>query len=439
MSAALRLLCVAPSYLPFIGGAQTFLAEMARRLAADGHAVTILTTTARRPTDFWQPPKPHQSPAPPEREEAQGVTIRRLLLAYPWPAPYAFGVARRLGHLLVRSGLPLAAQMPVQRALARHMPPLPGLSAALEELIPQHDVVLALDASWDGLFTAALEAAARAGLATVAVPLKHLGSPSVRAHFNMAHQRRAYMQADAVVALSSIEARAFQALGVAPERLHVLSMGVEPAPPPVPVEFVAEFVQGGGGAEPVIAFVGANTYDKGAWHLALAVARLREQGVPARLVCVGPQREALERAIARQSAPRRAALQAAVRCLGLVSEARKHALLEACAALALPSQVDTFGIALLEAWQHARPVVAARAGGLPDLVREGGNGLLVPFGDVPALAEALARLLADPELAARLGEQGRADVLQRYTWDRTYGEMGKLFTRVAMNHVRRQR
>jgi len=85
--------------------------------------------------------------------------------------------------------------------------------------------------------------------------------------------------------------------------------------------------------------------------------------------------------------------------------------------LLLPSRSDSFGIVLLEAWAHGRPVVAARAGGIPGVVDDGVNGLLVPFGDVAALETATERLLSDGNYAGQLGENGRRKVGQEYNWD----------------------
>lgn len=87
-----------------------------------------------------------------------------------------------------------------------------------------------------------------------------------------------------------------------------------------------------------------------------------------------------------------------------------------CAIGAAPSRwPEPFGIVAAEALALGRPFVAACAGGLPDIVRHGETGLLVPPGDAPALTGALARLLADPALGARLGAAGRARVLERFT------------------------
>ena len=64
---------------------------------------------------------------------------------------------------------------------------------------------------------------------------------------------------------------------------------------------------------------------------------------------------------------------------------------------AMPSRTDSFGIVFLEAWANALPVVAAAAGGVPEVVRHGETGLLVPFGDLDLLSDSIARLLDCPD------------------------------------------
>jgi glycosyltransferase involved in cell wall biosynthesis len=134
---------------------------------------------------------------------------------------------------------------------------------------------------------------------------------------------------------------------------------------------------------------------------------------------VGPQEQALSAFLRRQRAVSQRYVHEHVRVLGVVSEETKHRLLAVCDLLALPSQVDTFGIVFLEAWLHHKPVIGARAGGIPDVITHEENGLLVPFGDAEALAAAIRRLLDNPHWAAQLGESGHQS-LGRYTWDRTY-------------------
>jgi glycosyltransferase involved in cell wall biosynthesis len=87
------------------------------------------------------------------------------------------------------------------------------------------------------------------------------------------------------------------------------------------------------------------------------------------------------------------------------------------AVVACPSHREGFGVACLEAMAHGRPVVAGDVGGLRDLVLDGETGYLVAPRDVPALRDALERLLADPDLRRRLGAAGRERAGRHFSWD----------------------
>jgi glycosyltransferase involved in cell wall biosynthesis len=117
------------------------------------------------------------------------------------------------------------------------------------------------------------------------------------------------------------------------------------------------------------------------------------------------------------------------KCLMLefVDDETKLDLLDACNMLVLPSRSDSFGIVFLEAWFYGKPVVGARAGGIPGLVREGVDGLLFPFGDEKELALSIQKLLLDRTEADRLGEEGRNRVLSEFTWDRKYQVVKELY------------
>jgi len=83
----------------------------------------------------------------------------------------------------------------------------------------------------------------------------------------------------------------------------------------------------------------------------------------------------------------------------------------------LPSETESFGLAALEALSCEVPVIATRVGGLPEVVDEGRTGYLLPVGDVDAMAETAARLLADDELRLRLAREGRRQAVERFAED----------------------
>lgn len=96
-------------------------------------------------------------------------------------------------------------------------------------------------------------------------------------------------------------------------------------------------------------------------------------------------------------------------------------LLAACDVVALPSFAEAQPTVLMEAAAAGRPVVATRVGGIPEVVDDGTTGLLVPPGDVRALAAAIAALLADPARAAAFGGAARARAERCFSLDRLVG------------------
>lgn len=426
-----HLLLVVPAYAPFVGGAQTFCRAIVRRLVADGHRVTVLTTNAQQVDDFWSPPPSIRDDLP-QREEMDGAQIIRLALAYPWPAPWHFGILRRATHLFARISLPAAWKQPVLRHFARSLPPLLGLQSELSPAIADADLLLIVDASWDGLFVDAAQAAFAQAKPVVAVPLIHTGSPAIIGRFRMAHQTAVYQQAAAVIALSHPEKALLAEWGMAQAKLHVLAMGVDAVDGDEVRRNRVTVRQRYKLPAPFVLFLGAATYDKGAFTLAEAVAELARKGEIVEIVCAGSQQHQLAVFLDIFPPATRAILKERIHLLGQVNEGTKQALLAECVAVALPSRVDSFGIVLLEAWQHAKPVVAASVGGPATLVVHEDTGLLVPFDDSAALASALQRLFAEPDLAARMGASGRRTVINQYTWDNCYDA----FSRIAADVCR---
>lgn len=92
------------------------------------------------------------------------------------------------------------------------------------------------------------------------------------------------------------------------------------------------------------------------------------------------------------------------------------------------SDVEGFGLVYLEASACGKPIVGGRAGGVPEAVVDGITGLLVDPFDPEDIAKALARVLTDHELAARLGAQGRARVVHDFTWARSADRMESVLT-----------
>jgi D-inositol-3-phosphate glycosyltransferase len=159
---------------------------------------------------------------------------------------------------------------------------------------------------------------------------------------------------------------------------------------------------------PVVLFVGRLEPIKGLDTLCEAVAVLHAGGVPAELVVVGGDTD-------ESPAGHETLLRRRIHALGLTPHVRflwpqpQEALrgyYVAADVTVLPSYYESFGMVALEAMACGSPVVGSRVGGLTTTVRDGVTGYLVPEGDVAALAERLADLIADPDRRERLGREG---------------------------------
>ena len=95
--------------------------------------------------------------------------------------------------------------------------------------------------------------------------------------------------------------------------------------------------------------------------------------------------------------------------------------------------VEGFGISLVEASACGLPVVAGNSGGIPDAVRDGETGFLVPPEDPAALAAAITRLLGEPDAARRVGAAGRRAVETYYNWDRVVRDLRSIEAEVIRN------
>ena len=137
----------------------------------------------------------------------------------------------------------------------------------------------------------------------------------------------------------------------------------------------------------------------------------------------GPEREKLKKLAHKLGVADR------VRFLGEVSERDLPALYNLATVYVGASRraerlgVEGFGISLVEASACGLPVVAGESGGIPDAVREGETGFLIPPEDPAAIADAVGRLLGDAALASRIGAAGRRAVESHYNWDRVVRDL----------------
>jgi len=147
------------------------------------------------------------------------------------------------------------------------------------------------------------------------------------------------------------------------------------------------------------------------------------KALPARLLLVG---DGPDRAKAEERC-RRGGDCGAVTFLGNIAAIEE--VLVGADLFLLPSESESFGLAALEALSCAVPVVATTAGGIPEVVRDGVDGLLYPVGDVQAMGAGAVGLLSDPERHARFAAAGREGAVARFAQSRIVGQYRELYER----------
>jgi colanic acid/amylovoran biosynthesis glycosyltransferase len=201
------------------------------------------------------------------------------------------------------------------------------------------------------------------------------------------------------------------------DRLHVVHVGVP----------VGQFTPTGelpAGQPPTVLYVGRLVPEKGQAVLLEAVARMAAEGqdLSVKLVGEGQLRPQLERMAERLGIADR------VLFLGAVGQEQIRALYEEAAIFCLPSFAEGVPVVLMEAMAMELAVVTTRIAGIPELIGDGVDGLLVAPGRADQLAQALSRLIADPELRRRLGADGREKVLREFDTEETAAQLYALFS-----------
>ena len=251
-------------------------------------------------------------------------------------------------------------------------------------------------------------------------------------------------RADRVLAVSQFTANLVQKAGVAHDRIEIVHPGcdIDRFRPRHPKRELWQRLLGNRSGERVIVTVGNLVERKGHDMVIRAISRLR-QSIPEvtyLIVGDGPYRGQLETLAAAVG------VQDRVVFAGRVADEDLPDVYALSDVFAMPSRerleendVEGFGLVFLEANACAKPVIGSRSGGIPDAIVEGITGLLVDPQDPADIADALARLLVDRDLAIRLGRQGCSRVVRDFNWARVGDRVqGILETIVWENSIRRK-
>jgi glycosyltransferase involved in cell wall biosynthesis len=367
----MRVVFLTGIWPPDVGGPATHGPDFATFLRDRGHEVRVVTMGDHEPTE---------RPVPVE-SIARG---RPFVIRYPQVAAAGFRLARRADVVYATATYAAAASA----SLAAHRPLV---------------VKLVSDPAYErarryGLFSGPLEAF-QADNSKRVLPLKRLRTASLR-------------RARRIVVPSRYLAEIAAEWGLDRSRIEVLT---NPAPPPVEVDPMPL-------APGTFVFVGRLTEQKA---LPIALAAIAEvEGAQLILVGDGPERVSLERRAGELGLGDR------VRFLGSLPREEALRYLAGARAAVLSSAWENLPHAAVEALAVGTPVVSTNVGGVPEVVHDGENGLLVPPNDVNALAAALRAVLTDNHLRSRLaaGAQPSVAAIGR---DATYERLERILLEAA--------
>lgn len=401
----MRILHCLHQYHPARGGAEWLMKNVSERLAARGHEVRAIATTAWSTEDYFLRGRGRNLMARGE-ERISGVAVRRV--------PFS-----RLGAPLLNVARGVANRLPVpggNRLRALSWGPRSG--AYFREVLRsagEADILAAAPLPNYNVYYAWKAAKAR-GRPFVVIPCFHTED---RYSFHNPVFFRWMREADAVVTLTEWEKEYLAGVARIPgERLHALGVGIDfdlSAKPDAPSS--GDIRRKYGIAEPeVVLFLGQHGLHKGILSLIEAMETVWDAGRSAALVIAGnptAHTRDIEKKIGRLGPDRRRK----IRLVKGFPEEEKRAFFQASSVFVSVSAFESFGIVFLEAWREKVPVIGCKLGGASKIIDEWRNGLLIDPGNPRSLAGALLLLLEDEAARKKMGEAGFAKAAARYAWD----------------------
>jgi glycosyltransferase involved in cell wall biosynthesis len=172
----------------------------------------------------------------------------------------------------------------------------------------------------------------------------------------------------------------------------------------------------------LIFFAGRLEKEKGVRYIIKAMKYVLKEIPDAKLVIAGdgPRRGEFED-LAQVIAPEN------IQFLGRIHHEEMSEWYGKCNIFVMHSRFEPFGAVTVEAMASARPVVASRTGGSIDIVKNNETGILVEFGDVKGIADAIIKILKDEKLAKSMGEKGRRRIEENYSWEREADRIEEIY------------
>jgi len=231
---------------------------------------------------------------------------------------------------------------------------------------------------------------------------------------------------DLLIACTAIEKQKLQSLlDISDDKIRIIPMGVDFAAfnnmekKKLQFNFKHHYFQKKERKYKMVLFCGYKNFEKGAISILRTIPKIINRFKKVYFVFIGPSTIAYNRELSKIRKMKN------VRIINLSPDnltgyldRKKISAFRNCEIFLMPSRSDAFGISFLEAWAAGKPVIGARIGATPEVIRDEVDGLLVKFNDTKEICRAVITLLKNKRLRNKLGAAGKERVSQNYTWEK---------------------
>ncbi len=388
----MNIIQVVHRYYPAIGGAENQVKSISEELVRRGHKVSIITTSSVSVLDVPSLFHPFRSKKVniKKDEEIEGVNVHRYdaLLRF-----YGFLVTPPLRKLLTeKADIIHAYGFYITTSLVAMM-------IAKQRSIPF--LLTANDAT-----------------------VSPYGSAAKRAFsniFNLTLGKLLILNSAKLIAVSRTNAEDIAKVGATKEKTMIIPNGIKME------RFANANVDDRGKKGPIVLYVGRISEDKGIECLIRAAPSVLKQFPNTEFHIVGEDYGYLNKL---KSLVTSLGVERSVIFTGRVTSRRLVDVYRSADVFVLPSELEAFGIVVIEAMASGVPVIVSNCGGMKDIVKDGSNGLIFDVGDARQLAEKIRLLISDNKLRAKLVKSGKETVMENYTIEKVVDKLEELYEKM---------
>ena len=385
----MKIIQVVHRYYPAVGGAENQVKSISEELVRRGHRVSVMTTSSLSVLDIPSlfHPFRRKKVNVQKSEEIEGVDVHRYNALFRF---YGFLVTTPMRKLLT-------AKADIIHAYGFYI----TTSLAAMMVAKQRSIPFLLTAND----------------ATVSL----YGSAAKRACSNIYNHtigKLLILNSARVIAVSRTNAEDLVKLGVIEQKITIVPNGIK----------MERFLDGTPMSRekngPIVLYVGRISEDKGIQCLIRAAPSVLKDFPHTRFLIVGEDYGYLDKF---RALINNLGMEKSVIFTGRLTDRELVSVYRSADVFVLPSELEAFGIVVIEAMASGVPVVVSNCGGMKDVVKDGTNGFLFDVGDARQLTEKIKLLLSNEELRTRLVENGKKTVREKYTLEKVVDTLEKLY------------